>query len=297
MLIDAHVHCSGRERTQDVLNTLDEARIDAAVLLAPFLTDPYTLSDRASLREGNAHLSRLVKGHEDRLRGFAVVNPLHPEAADDLEEAVERGGVRGLKLVPTGWYPYDDCAHKVYARAQALNLPILFHSGIFIDGRSGRFCRPTFYEAVREHPRLRVTLAHLSWPWCDEANAVGLIDLIHGIPPDQCQFRFDISFGPPPIYRKEALGRALAVLGPGLIQFGSDRFLPCTAGHIRVLIDEVAALFDELDLTQETRDRIMGGTAAAWLGIARPDAKPLTETRHSTETQPFAEAKPLSRVA
>lgn len=274
MLIDAHLHLSGREDGDGVLRSLDEAGIDVAVLLAPFLTDPYRLSDRPSLRDGNRHLSDLVRGHEDRLVGFAVVNPLHEEAADDLEEAVERGGVRGLKLVPTGWYPYDDCAHRVYARANSLGLPILFHSGIFIDGRSGRFCRPTFYEAVREHPGLKVNLAHLGWPWCDEANAVGLIDLINGVPPDESQFRFDISFGPPPAYRREVLQKALAVLGPGLIQFGSDRFFPCSGAHIRVLVDEVLALLDELEVGAADRDRIMGGTAAAWLGLDRRAPSP-----------------------
>ena len=267
MLIDAHLHLSGQETADGVLRSLDEAGIDVAVLLAPFLTDPYAIHDRESLRAGNRHLSDLVAGHDDRLVGFAVVNPLHDEAADDLEEAVARGGIRGLKLVPTGWYPYDDCAHAVYARAAALRLPILFHSGIFIDGRSGRFCRPTFYEAVREHPGLKVTLAHLGWPWCDEANAVGVIDLINGVPPDDSQFRFDISFGPPPVYRRDVLGRALAVLGPGLIQFGSDRFFPCDGAHIRVLVDEVLRLLDELEVSAADRERIMGGTAAAWLDL------------------------------
>ncbi|MDB5590998.1 amidohydrolase family protein [Enterovirga sp.] len=267
MLIDAHLHLSGREDAAGVLRSLDEARIDVAVLLAPFLTDPYRMEDRQSLRDGNRHLSQLVDGHCDRLIGFAVVNPMHPEAADDLEEAVERGNVRGLKLVPTGWYPYEDRAHRVYERANALGLPVLFHSGIFIDGRSGRFCRPTFYEAVRDHPGLRVTLAHLGWPWCDEANAVGVIDLINGVPPDASQFRFDISFGPPPAYRREVLAKALAVLGPGLIQFGSDRFFPCSGAHIRELVDEVHRLLSELDVSPGDRARIMSGTAAAWLGL------------------------------
>jgi predicted TIM-barrel fold metal-dependent hydrolase len=149
-----------------------------------------------------------------------------------------------------------------------LDIPILFHSGIFIDGRSGRFCRPAFFEAVRDHPGLKVTLAHLGWPWCDEANAVGLIDLIHGIPPDECQFRFDFSFGAPPIYRRDVLEKALAVLGPGLLQFGSDRFLPCGGDHILEKIMEVQALFDQLGVSKDDRDRIMGGTAAAWLGLS-----------------------------
>lgn len=267
MIVDAHIHCSGQERAADVLRSLDDAEVEIAVLLAPFLNDPYRLADRQSLRAANEYLSGLVRAHADRLVGFAVVNPLHQEAADDLEEAVAHLGLRGLKLVPSGWYPYDDCAHLVYARAAQLQIPLLFHSGIFIDGRSGRFCRPAFYEAVREHAGLRVALAHLGWPWCDEANAVGLIDLINNVPADDCQFRFDISFGPPPVYRREVLRRALAVLGPGLLQFGSDRFLPCSGAHIRAAIDEVTELLGELGVEQAARARVLGGTALSWLKL------------------------------
>lgn len=244
---------------------MDGANIDVAVMLAPFLTAPFSLHDRQSLREANAHLADIAKGHADRIVGFAVVNPLHEEAADDLEEAAELG-LRGLKLVPTGWYPYDECAHRIYSRAKALSLPILFHSGIFIDGQSSRFCRPAFYEAVREHPGLRVTLAHLGWPWTDEANALGLIDLINGVAPEESQFRFDFSFGAPPIYRKAMLRQALAVLGPGLLQFGSDRFLPCSSSDLQQAINEAVALFDELQLPDEDRQQLMSGTASAWLG-------------------------------
>jgi predicted TIM-barrel fold metal-dependent hydrolase len=266
-IIDAHLHCSGREQTADVLRSLDEAGVEAAVLLAPFLTDPYSIHDAASLRAGNEHLAKLVRGHTDRLVGLAVVNPLHPSAADDLESAISNLGLRGLKTVPTGWYPYEDAAHRVYERAAALNIPILFHSGIFIDGRSGRFCRPAFFEAIRDYPNLRVTLAHLGWPWCDEAIAVGLIDLINGVTPDNNQFRFDFSFGPPPVYRQEVLHKALDVLGPAMLQFGSDRFLPCSGAHIREMINEVEALLEALEVDTAGRERIWYGTAAAWLGI------------------------------
>ena len=267
MIIDAHLHSSGRETTGEVLRSLDDAGVDLAVVLAPFLTEPYQMSDRESLRAGNRYLSGLVADHADRMIGFAVVNPLHPEAADDLEEAASLPGIRGLKLVPTGWYPYEACAHRVYEVAARLDLPILFHSGIFIDGKSGRFCRPTFYEAVRDHRELRVTLAHLGWPWCDEANAVGLIDRINGVDPAESQFRFDISFGPPPVYRAQVFRNALEVLGADLIQFGSDRFLPCSGQHIRDAIDEVAGLFDELSVDVGARQKVMSGTAASWLRL------------------------------
>jgi uncharacterized protein len=268
MLIDAHVHCTGRERAADVLRAFDEAGVDAGVLLAPFLSDGYTMHDAEALARANAYLASLVAAHEDRLIGFAVVNPRLPGAVDAARRALDDHRLRGLKMVPSGWVPADDCAQRVFAVAAERNAPILFHSGIFIDGRSGRYCRPVEFEALREHPRLRVTLAHLGWPWCDEANAVGVIDLINGVPPDDSQFRFDISFGAPPPYRARVLRLALDVLTPALLQFGSDCFLPCPGREIAARIDTVRRLFDELNVEARDRDRIFAGTASAWLGIA-----------------------------
>jgi len=208
-----------------------------------------------------------VRHHPDRLIGFAVVDPRHADAPDDLRHAIEDLGLRGCKMVPTGWYPYEERVQPVFAVANEHALPLLFHSGIFIDGRSGRFCRPTYFEALRDHPRTRVALAHMGWPWTDEALAVALIDRIHGVPHEQAQFRLDISFGPPPPYRREVLARMLDVLGAGSLQFGSDCFLPCSGAHVLERKQWVVDLMDELDLGADTRQRLWSGTAAAWLGI------------------------------
>lgn len=264
MIVDAHLHCTGREDTTQVLHSLDEAGIDVGVLLAPFLSEGYSLADPESLRRANEHLATLVRGHEDRLVGFAVLDPSCPSAPDDLRRAVD-AGLRGLKMVPSGWHPFDAAAQPTFAVAAELRLPLLFHSGIFIDGHSSRFCRPAFYEALRDHAGARVTLAHLGWPWTDEAIALGLIDRIHGVPDAQAAFRFDLSFGPPPPYRLEVLRRALEVLGPGLLQFGSDCFLPCPGAEIAERRGWLVALLDELQADAAVREAIFSGTATAWL--------------------------------
>ena len=264
MVIDAHLHCSGQEDAAGVLTALDEAAIDVGVLLAPFLSPGYSLDDAASLRRANAHCAALVRGRSDRLVGFAVLDPLDSGAVDELRRAVD-DGLTGVKMVPRGWHPHDDAVQGVFAECARLQLPLLFHSGIFIDGRSGRYCRPVFFERLREHASARVTLAHLGWPWTDEAVAVGLIDRIHGVADDDAAFRFDLSFGAPPPYRRESLSRALDVLGPGLLQYGSDCFFPCSGAHIAERRGWLSDLLDELEVDQAGRDRIMGGTAAAWL--------------------------------
>jgi predicted TIM-barrel fold metal-dependent hydrolase len=293
MLIDAHLHCTGRERADEVLRALDEAGIDHAVLLAPFLDNGYSLHDPESLRRANTHLARLVKGHGDRLSGFAVVDPSDARSSADLRRAID-AGLRGCKMVPSGWYPYDDHVQPLFATAAELRLPLLFHSGIFIDGRSGRFCRPSFYEVLRDHPGVRVALAHVGWPWTDEAIAVALIDRIHGVPHDEAVFRLDISFGPPPPYRREVLQRALDTLGAGSLQFGTDCFLPCSGAEIAERRGWVEQLMDGLQLDTATRAQIMGGTALAWLqpGSATPGAKPAGDAG-STVQQPPGDTPPV----
>lgn len=294
-ILDAHLHCSGREDSAGVLRALDEAGIERAVLLAPFLSPGYSLGDAGSLRRANDHLARLVRGHEDRLTGFAVVDPRHDHAAQDLRHAIEQLGLHGVKMVPTGWYPFEERAHSVYAVAAELSLPMLFHSGIFIDGRSGRFCRPTYFEALRDHPGTRVTLAHMGWPWTDEALAVALIDRIHQVPYEDAQFRLDISFGPPPPYRREVLARMLEVLGPGALQFGSDCFLPCSGAQLRERCGWVLTLMDELGLDAAAREQILWGTAAAWLRLptsGRPVAAPQPAPGALPSSQPWPAALP-----
>jgi predicted TIM-barrel fold metal-dependent hydrolase len=273
MLIDAHLHCTGRETRSDVLATLDDAEVDIGVLLAPFLSDGYSLGDSDSLQRANTHLAEIVKGESDRLVGFAIVNPLDPGAVDELQRAVD-AGLRGVKMVPSGWYPYDDAVQPLFARAAQLKLPVLLHSGIFIDGRSSRFCRPVFFEALRDHPGLRATLAHVGWPWTDEAIALGLIDRINGVPDAESAFRFDLSFGPPPAYRLQVLKLALEVLGPGLLQFGSDCFLPCPGAELRERRGWLEALLAELEVPEDVQTEIFSGTAAAWLNGPPPHAWP-----------------------
>lgn len=248
------------------MRTLDEAQVDVGVLLAPFLSPGYDLNDPASLRRGNEHLAKLVKGHEDRLVGFCVVDPRQPDAPADLRHAIEDLGLRGVKMVPAGWYPHEERVQPTFEVAHQLKLPALFHSGVFIDGRSSRFCRPSYFEALRAHPGMRITLAHLGWPWSDEAIAVGLIDLINGVPVDQVAFRFDLSFGAPPVYRKEVLGRALSVLGSSILQFGSDCFLPCSGKELMERRGWLEDLLADMEIGQPERDRIFHKTASSWLG-------------------------------
>ena len=114
----------------------------------------------------------------DRLVGFASVDPLKSSAADDLERAVTDLGLRGLKLAPAMQrvFPDDPRLEPIYARAEELGVPIVFHAGMSWEpGSRLVYGQPLRFEQVAaEHPRLRIVLAHLAWPWVMEAVALAL---------------------------------------------------------------------------------------------------------------------------
>ena len=71
----------------NILQDMDKHHIDKAIVIA---------SDALS----NENLSKIVKTHPKRLTGFAYLNPLETDSPQKLEDAINRLGLVGLKLVP-----------------------------------------------------------------------------------------------------------------------------------------------------------------------------------------------------
>ena len=151
---------------------LDAAGLDRAVVLPIDAT-----TSRGTTLYSNGQIAELC-AMSDRLVGFASVDPTRPSAADDLEDAVTRLGLRGLKLAPAMQqvFPDDPALEPIYARADALGVPILFHAGLSWEpGSRLTYGQPLRFErAAADHPRLRIVLAHLAWPWVVEAVALAL---------------------------------------------------------------------------------------------------------------------------
>lgn len=261
-MIDSHVHLSGHETSRDVLTAMDEAGIETACLIGPFL-DPVTWVPRGDdvLEWANTYLCDVAATAPDRLWALATVDPLDPQAPDHATRLADEPVVHGIKLIPHDWDP--EMASGVYAACAAAGLPILFHAGVFISGRCSDRCRPARFEVVRDYPALTVVLAHLGWPWVDEAIAVALMDPLKG---QRRQVLLDISPGTPEVYRAEALRKAFAVLGGESLLFGSDVFCPFDPGKVR---DRVRRDRDDLAASGATArdlDAIFGGNASRVFG-------------------------------
>lgn len=245
-ILDAHTHLSGSETgesAEGILACLDACDVDIAFVFAPLLdVHSWELSDEHldDIRKHNDYCADLCSQSPERLYGFCVLNPA-PElaggsvtrAAKLMVEEVRRCyhdlGLRGVKMIPTHWYPNDPHLIPLYQEIAELGMYVVFHTGIFMDGQQGSYCRPTYFEGIRQVPELKVQLAHLSWPWVDECIAV--LDMesnIHGSDPSKWQLRADLSFGPPDDWQLSSWQRAIDSLPFTMLCYGSDLFWPCT---------------------------------------------------------------------
>jgi predicted TIM-barrel fold metal-dependent hydrolase len=246
-ILDAHTHLSGSETgesTEGIVACLDACDVDIAFAFAPLLnvhTAELTDEHLDDIRTHNDYCANICSQAPERLYGFCVLNPVPELAHGSFEHAVRlmieevqrcyhELGLRGVKMIPTHWYPNDPQIIPLYQEIARLGMYVVFHVGIFMDGQQGSYCRPTYYEGIRQVPELKVQLAHLGWPWVDECIAV--LDMesnIHGSDPNKWQLRADLSFGPPDDWQLSSWQRAVDSLPSTMLCYGSDLFWPVTA--------------------------------------------------------------------
>jgi len=124
----------------------------------------------------NKMIKKAFSKYSDLFIGFGYVR-LGINGAGTVDELYSQG-FKGIKVTRPK-YNYDDKRfYPIYARAAALNIPILFHTGTvmrtkvdeFFDISSNRM-RPIYLDTIaRAFPKLRIIGAHLGNPWYDEAS-------------------------------------------------------------------------------------------------------------------------------
>ena len=111
---------------------------------------------------------------QETLIPFASLNPnVHPDPAAQLQPHVKEGGVKGLKLHPSYqfFYPNEPRLYPLYAKAQELKIPVVFHIGSSIfKGTRLKYCDPVYLDDVAvDFPELRIVMAHSGRGfWYDE---------------------------------------------------------------------------------------------------------------------------------
>lgn len=151
---------------------MDVAGIDRAVLLP--IDCERARGDAVSSNDQVAELCSI----SDRFIGFASVDPLKEGAVKELEHAVKKMSMKGLKLdaVLQDFELRDSRVYDLYAAAEGLNIPVLLHTGMsWAPGTLIERGHPMqLEEAIVKFPKLNFVLAHWGWPWVWEATALTL---------------------------------------------------------------------------------------------------------------------------
>ncbi len=120
----------------------------------------------------NRYVAEYCKRSPDKLIGFAGIDPTEKSAVEELKVAKEELKLRGVTFSPANqdFHPTDTRAMRVYAAAEELAMPVLFHPvGQFTEESKLEYARPYLLDEIaRSFPKLRIVIAQLGQPWVDE---------------------------------------------------------------------------------------------------------------------------------
>ncbi len=235
----------------------------------------------------NAAVADAIQRHPDVVVGFGYVALGRGDGPRKVRE-LQRQGFRALKVIAPK-KAYDDRSfYPIYAQAEKLGMPILFHTGVLarmdtwaaqhnwkemakldfpgLDISSDRM-RPMCLDAIaRAFPGLNLIMAHfLSLGRRDEAACL----LVHH---PNVYADLTTPSGAGTRARMKAYARILRDCWPfqdyRKLLFGTDFFTHLSGiKRLKAGIKAIVWLLDELKVTKEVRDRIMCGTAERLVGI------------------------------
>jgi predicted TIM-barrel fold metal-dependent hydrolase len=234
---------------------LTENHVDYAVALAEVNPIATGIADNdyagEFCKQANAHAEQ---NGGTKLIPFCSINPMYTaDLPGELERCYHELGFRGMKLYPTyqHFYTNDARVYPLYSKAEELGIPILIHTGSSIfKGARMKYGDPLFLDDVAiDFPKLNLVMAHGGRGfWYDRAFFLcklhpNLFIDIAGLPPKRL-----LDYYP----EFERLAHKYV--------FGSD--WPGVAS-----IAENIAGVRALPISEENKERILGGNAAILLGL------------------------------
>ncbi len=204
MVLDGHIHIMGEVDREALQAQMAQAGVDGGILMSrPFAG--YEPMETTPFEKRLTEVLELCREQEYRFP-FLWIDPLGgQQTLEEIDEAVKQG-IAGFKIISTKAMPDCPEAMEIYRHIAKREKPLLFHSGIlWNEGPSANFNRPANFECLMDVEGLRLSLAHISWPWCDECIAIyGKICMMRY---HQVEMYVDLTPGTPEIYRREALFR------------------------------------------------------------------------------------------
>ena len=262
MIIDFHHHLlSGNSYVDAMLRQMDVAGVDKLCLSGLGVPSDNWLGDTFP---GNRDVEAAATRYPDRILPIGTIR-LGVDSANTVRELFD-GGFLGLKTTRP-LYDYDDTRlDVVYATAEELGMPILFHTGFIVrsktdalDDVSSARTRPVLLDRIaRRFPNLAIVLAHLGMPWHDEAAQM-------------CRFHDNVyaDFSGSLLGWRNRLSPSdfkRILYWPGAMSkiiFGSD----VQHDELEIAVRDYERILSLMHVDDTTRRAVMGGNAAKLLGI------------------------------
>jgi predicted TIM-barrel fold metal-dependent hydrolase len=240
-----------------LLGEMDLCRIERSILL------PVNCEKSHACMPSNEEVAQTVRRQGSRFVGFSSVDPnTGQDALRELRRSHDELGLRGLKLNPAlqNFDPTSPAALEIYREAERLEMPILIHTGITFSNRfSIRYNQPLPMDDIaRKHPKLRICLAHMGWPWVWDAVAVAVRN------PNVYLDTAGTFAGTPLETIRQITSlipvRAIENVVGNRLMFGSD--------YPRIEVNKMFAAISGLPLRKDVLEAILGENALGFLGEA-----------------------------
>jgi mannonate dehydratase len=118
----------------------------------------------------NAYAAKIAKDFPQYFEWVASIHPYRPDAIDALEEAYQQGA-RAIKWLPSGMNinPASKKCVRFYQKLEALNLPIIVHTGreLAVQGGEQSYGNPLHLRLAMDQG-VRVVMAHCASDGEDE---------------------------------------------------------------------------------------------------------------------------------
>jgi predicted TIM-barrel fold metal-dependent hydrolase len=209
-----------------------------------------------------------VGRHPRRFVGFFMVDPTQPGAAANAAAAIAGGGLQAMCLFPAmqRYAIQDERVRAIFDVAAASpGTAVFVHCGVLSVGvrkKLGlpspfdiRFGNPLDLHAVAlAYPQVPIIIPHFGAGLLREALMVA--DLCPNVVLDTSSSNAWIRYVG--LSLADVFRRALAVVGPERLLFGSDSsFFP--RGWVRAVHEQQSAALDEIGATADAREKIFGG--------------------------------------
>lgn len=250
------------------------------------------VSERIGANIDAPFVAAYVQAHPNRFFGFAGIDPMSDDFADQLHKT-EALGLSGVTICPAaqGYHPCHTRAMTLYGWCEERNLPIVIHPGAqFSKDSMMEFAQPhLFDEVARQFPRLTLILSQVGHPWVDPTL------LLIGKHPNIWADLSDLVLRPWPLYNTLLSAHQLGVIDRILL--GSD-FPFCTPEQAITTIYSTNTYTQGTHLPSVPREQlrsIVERNVLVELGLQDSGAVP--ETAAEADAAEDAESVPQTPIA